>query len=262
MAEYSTGTPAPFPDGLVDEAAAYFQGLQNRICSGLEELDGRRFHEDLWKYDSGQGGGRTRVLEKGGVFEKAGVNFSDVHGEFPEDFAKTMPGDGTSFRATGVSLVLHPWNPKVPTVHANFRCIVRPGAGLRSCRCRQVLTGHGTSRAVRHCLSCRGLGPRRRRPDVVRCWQAPKAPIEPRRCVTDSREHLFHPLDELSLAYLRGVHCGPTPYRRAGHHRDRCLGELRHPDGNAEGFCNTNKPKQVAEFILNSNGEFFAVDDK
>jgi coproporphyrinogen III oxidase len=129
MAEFSLGTPAPFPDRLIDEAATFFQGLQDRICAGLEALDGVKFHEDRWDYGQGRGGGRTRVLSEGSVFEKAGVNFSDVQGNFPEDFAKTMPGDGTGFRATGVSLVLHPWNPKVPTVHANFRCIVRPGAG-------------------------------------------------------------------------------------------------------------------------------------
>jgi coproporphyrinogen III oxidase len=129
MAEYSKGKPTPFPDGLVDEAAAFFRELQDRICNSIEALDGMRFQEDRWNYDSGLGGGRTRVLSEGGLFEKAGVNFSDVRGKFPEDFAKTMPGDGSSFRATGVSLVLHPWSPRVPTVHANFRCIVRPGAG-------------------------------------------------------------------------------------------------------------------------------------
>src|SRR5262245_50506861 len=102
--------PVPFPDGLIDEASAFFQGLQDRICAGLEELDGTRFHEDRWSYESGKGGGRTRVLSEGGFFEKAGVNFSDVNGEFPEDFARTMPGDGRGFRATGVSLVLHPKN--------------------------------------------------------------------------------------------------------------------------------------------------------
>jgi coproporphyrinogen III oxidase len=129
MRESKTGKPVAFPDGLIDEAAAFLQGLQDRICAGLEELDGTPFHEDRWSYETGRGGGRTRVLSEGGVFEKAGVNFSDVQGEFPEDFARTMPGDGRGFRATGVSLVLHPWNPKVPTVHANFRCIARTGAG-------------------------------------------------------------------------------------------------------------------------------------
>jgi len=129
MSGFFIGTPASFPAGLIDEASSFFQGLQNRICSALETLDGSSFHEDQWEYGSGRGGGRTRVLSEGSYFEKAGVNFSDVQGEFPEDFAKSMPGDGRGFRATGVSLVLHPWNPKAPTVHANFRCIVREGAG-------------------------------------------------------------------------------------------------------------------------------------
>src|SRR5687767_526969 len=113
---------------LVEQASATFQTIQDRICGGLESVDGSAFQEDLWGYPTGQGGGRTRVLSDGGVFEKAGVNFSDVRGQFPEDFAKSMPGQGLEFRATGVSLVLHPRNPMVPTVHANIRCIWRPGA--------------------------------------------------------------------------------------------------------------------------------------
>ncbi len=69
----------------------------------------------------GGGGGRSRVIENGAVFEKAGVNFSEVFGEFSPEFAKQLPGDGTKFTATGISLVLHPRSPLVPTVHANFR---------------------------------------------------------------------------------------------------------------------------------------------
>lgn len=109
---------------LLDSAAEYFRELQDRICEGLTELDGRPFREDCWEYH-GAGGGRTRVLIEGAVFEKAGVNFSSVAGEFPEDFAKTIPGEGRRFAATGVSLVLHPWNPMVPTVHANFRFLAK-----------------------------------------------------------------------------------------------------------------------------------------
>ena len=114
-------------DSLADRAEAYFRDLQDRIVAGLEGLDGTRFQEDLWTR-AGGGGGRTRVLADGGLFEKAGVNFSDVHGELRPDFAKSLPGDGTRFRATGVSLVLHPRNPHVPTVHANVRFIQRGGA--------------------------------------------------------------------------------------------------------------------------------------
>ena len=116
------------PQDLIEKASATFQTIQDRICNALESLDGAAFQEDLWDYPTGKGGGRTRVLQEGAVFEKAGVNFSDVRGQFPEDFAKTMPGHGLEFRATGVSLVLHPRSPMVPTVHANIRCIWRPGA--------------------------------------------------------------------------------------------------------------------------------------
>jgi|SRR5215831_7448156 len=114
---------------LKDRARDFFSGLQDEICDALERLDGRgRFHEDLWVRPEG-GGGRTRVLEDGALLEKAGVNFSEVFGDFDEAFAERLPvGDGTRFFATGISLVLHPSNPFVPTVHANFRYLER-GAG-------------------------------------------------------------------------------------------------------------------------------------
>src|SRR4051794_22845995 len=103
----------------------YFRELQDRVRAALEELDGAgRFREDAWRREGG-GGGRTRVLADAGLFEKAGVNFSDVHGQFSEEFARQIPGDGRDFTATGVSLVLHPRNPFVPTVHANFRFLTR-----------------------------------------------------------------------------------------------------------------------------------------
>src|ERR1051326_8155356 len=102
-------------------AADYFHSLQDRITAKLEAVDGSgKFREDAWQREGG-GGGRTRVLIEGGVFEKAGVNFSEVFGEMSEEFAKQVPGEGHSFTATGISLVLHPRNPLVPTVHANFR---------------------------------------------------------------------------------------------------------------------------------------------
>lgn len=101
-------------------AAEYFRDLQDRICAALQEVDGSRFREDVWQRPGG-GGGRTRVLIEGGVFEKAGVNFSEVFGELSPAFAKQIPGDGSEFTATGLSLVLHPRSPLVPTVHANFR---------------------------------------------------------------------------------------------------------------------------------------------
>src|SRR4051795_1951928 len=107
---------------LRDRAVAYLRDLQDRIVAGLEALDGTRFREDSWQRPGG-GGGRSRVLTDGGVFEKAGVNFSDVHGELTPEFARQLPGEGLSFVPTGVSLVLHPHSPRVPTVHANFRFI-------------------------------------------------------------------------------------------------------------------------------------------
>jgi coproporphyrinogen III oxidase len=114
---------------LAAEAQAFFEGLQTRICAAVEAEDGTAiFRNDRWERPGG-GGGLTRVLADGGVFEKAGVNTSAVHGELRPDFAATLPGDGLGFFATGVSLVLHPKSPKVPTVHANFRCLSR-GAAL------------------------------------------------------------------------------------------------------------------------------------
>lgn len=107
------------------ETARYFSELQDRICAALEELDGQgRFREDRWQREGG-GGGRTRVLADGALFEKAGVNFSDVWGELSEEFAAQIPGQGREFTATGISLVLHPRSPMVPTVHANFRFLTK-----------------------------------------------------------------------------------------------------------------------------------------
>ena len=109
-------------------AEDYFKGLQDSICRGLEAADGSRFREDLWSREGG-GGGRTRVMESGGLFEKAGVNFSSVSGNLPEEFAQKIPrGTGTAFFATGISLVLHPGSPMVPTVHANFRYLEKGDA--------------------------------------------------------------------------------------------------------------------------------------
>jgi len=106
-------------------ASRYFQDLQDRIVAALEELDGgARFRQDFWQRPGG-GGGRTRVLAEGAVFEKAGVNFSDVYGQMSEEFASQLPGAGREFTACGISLVLHPRNPMVPTVHANFRFLTK-----------------------------------------------------------------------------------------------------------------------------------------
>lgn len=101
----------------------YLLHLQDSICDGLTTLDGKEtFHEDSWDRDSG-GGGRTRVLTNGAVFEQAGVNFSHVFGDnLPASATAHRPElAGRSFQATGVSLVIHPNNPYVPTSHANVR---------------------------------------------------------------------------------------------------------------------------------------------
>jgi coproporphyrinogen III oxidase len=109
----------------------YLLTLQDRICDALEsEDDSRRFREDRWERAEG-GGGRSRVMEDGAILEKAGINFSDVQGtELPASATAKRPElAGRSFRAVGVSLVIHPRNPYVPTSHANVRFFVaeKPG---------------------------------------------------------------------------------------------------------------------------------------
>jgi coproporphyrinogen III oxidase len=109
--------------GLFERAATLFSELQRDICHRLETLDGAAaFGADEWQRPGG-GGGVSRVLAGGAVFEKAGVNWSSVDGELPEEMAAHMPGDGRRFRASGVSLVIHPRSPLVPTTHANFRML-------------------------------------------------------------------------------------------------------------------------------------------
>ena len=101
--------------------AELFRELQGLICMRLEELDGTgKFRSDQWTRPGG-GGGVTRVLEAGNVFEKGGVNVSEVFGELPGRIAEKLGTDPGGFFATGISLVLHPRNPLVPTVHANLR---------------------------------------------------------------------------------------------------------------------------------------------
>jgi coproporphyrinogen III oxidase len=113
---------------LFDRAAKFFSELQTDICRALAELDGAaEFTADAWQRPGG-GGGVARVLEGGALFEKAGVNWSSVEGELPAELADHMPGDGRAFRASGVSLVLHPRSPMIPTTHANFRCLTKGNA--------------------------------------------------------------------------------------------------------------------------------------
>ncbi|OWP84146.1 coproporphyrinogen III oxidase [Flavobacterium davisii] len=99
----------------------YIQNLQDHICKGLEDIDGKaKFRQDLWDRPEG-GGGRTRVIENGAVFEKGGVNISAVHGTLPDTMQKMFGVGEADFFACGLSLVIHPKNPMVPTVHANWR---------------------------------------------------------------------------------------------------------------------------------------------
>lgn len=108
----------------VDTVKTYLLNLQNTICDGLEKCDGQgHFIEDEWQRGEHGGGGKTRVLSQGAVFEQAGVNFSLVHGDsLPSSATANRPSlAGKSFTALGVSLVIHPHNPYVPTSHANFR---------------------------------------------------------------------------------------------------------------------------------------------
>ncbi|UAB76339.1 oxygen-dependent coproporphyrinogen oxidase [Mesoflavibacter sp. SCSIO 43206] len=99
----------------------YIQDLQNTITAGLEAIDGKaKFEEDIWVRPEG-GGGRTRVIQNGNVFEKGGVNISGVHGKLPDSMQKYFGVEDADFFACGLSLVIHPKSPMVPTVHANWR---------------------------------------------------------------------------------------------------------------------------------------------
>jgi len=109
----------------------YLLTLQDSLCDSLTSLDGGgRFREETWERAEG-GGGRSRVIEEGALFEKGGVNFSHVHGEkLPPSATAARPElAGRSFHAVGVSWVLHPRNPHVPTVHGNVRFFIADKAG-------------------------------------------------------------------------------------------------------------------------------------
>jgi coproporphyrinogen III oxidase len=107
------------------ETARLAAALQDEVCAALEQVDGSaRFSTDRWERPGG-GGGVSRVLQDGAVLEKAGVNMSDVHGTVPA----RLGGDGGTFGAAGLSVVVHPRSPLVPTAHANVRFVARGGAG-------------------------------------------------------------------------------------------------------------------------------------
>lgn len=106
-----------------DEWVAFIHRLQDDICNALEKEDGKaRFAEDEWKREGGEGGGgKTRVIANGNVFEKGGVNTSVVYGKVTDVMRRQLKLDGDTWFACGLSLVIHPRNPYVPTVHANWR---------------------------------------------------------------------------------------------------------------------------------------------
>jgi len=105
------------------QVSQFMKTLQDEICQALESLDGTaQFQEDSWSREEG-GGGRSRVLKNGGIFEQGGVNFSEVWGKhLPPSIIQQRPeAEGQPFYATGTSMVLHPHSPYLPTVHLNYR---------------------------------------------------------------------------------------------------------------------------------------------
>lgn len=108
-------------NSIKDKWIAYIHDLQNRICTALEAADGQaQFFEDEWQRPEG-GGGKTRVIANGKVFEKGGVNTSVVYGAVTDAMRHQLKIDGDNWFACGLSLVIHPLNPFVPTVHCNYR---------------------------------------------------------------------------------------------------------------------------------------------
>ena len=105
-----------------ESIASYFKSLQLEICQGIELADGNgKFKEDSWERPEG-GGGQSRVLQHGQILEKAGVNFSTVHGPLhPKMVSSLNVTEEVDFFATGVSIVMHPFNPWVPIIHMNVR---------------------------------------------------------------------------------------------------------------------------------------------
>lgn len=118
-----SSSQSPPPEDAKARVKQLMQNLQDQICQELEQLDGvGKFREDSWEREEG-GGGRSRVMRDGAVFEQGGVGFSEVWGSHlpPSILAQRPEAAGHKWFATGTSLVLHPRNPYVPTVHLNYR---------------------------------------------------------------------------------------------------------------------------------------------
>jgi coproporphyrinogen III oxidase len=111
-----------------EQIAADYRQIQDEICAALELTDGKaRFEEEAWEREGG-GGGRTRIIQNGNIFEKGGVNFSEVHGRLPHTMKKALNVEQDDFFATGVSIVIHPNHPMVPIVHMNIRYFEMPSS--------------------------------------------------------------------------------------------------------------------------------------
>jgi coproporphyrinogen III oxidase len=111
-----------------EQIAADYKQIQDEICAALEATDGKSvFEEELWERDGG-GGGRTRIIQDGDIFEKGGVNFSAVHGQLPHTVKKALNVEQDDFFATGISIVIHPNHPLVPIIHMNIRYFELPSS--------------------------------------------------------------------------------------------------------------------------------------
>jgi coproporphyrinogen III oxidase len=111
-----------------EQIAADYQLIQDEICAALEETDGKaKFEEEQWAREGG-GGGRTRIIQNGNIFEKGGVNFSAVHGRLPDSVKNALKVEQDDFFATGISIVIHPNHPMVPIIHMNIRYFEMPSS--------------------------------------------------------------------------------------------------------------------------------------
>jgi len=109
-----------------EHISAAYQLIQDEICAALEEVDGKaKFEEEKWEREGG-GGGRTRIIQNGNIFERGGVNFSAVHGQLPHTMQKALNVQQDDFFATGISIVIHPNHPMVPIIHMNVRYFELP----------------------------------------------------------------------------------------------------------------------------------------